>query len=60
MTDTLLEKCTDISRHVSPCFATSCLLVFSRTLVDESGMIRNQMATHNGRSAWDALYDTTL
>jgi hypothetical protein len=30
--------------------------------VDESGMIRTQMGTHNisenGRSAWDALYDT--
>jgi hypothetical protein len=34
-----------------------------RALLDKSGMIRTQMGTHNisenGRSAWDALYDTT-
>jgi hypothetical protein len=34
-----------------------------RALVDESGMFRTQMGTHsgseNGRSAWDALCDTT-
>jgi hypothetical protein len=33
-------------------------------LVDESGMIRTQMGTHNisenCRSVWDALYDTTI
>jgi hypothetical protein len=32
-------------------------------LVDESGMVRSQMGTHNRsencRSAWDVLYDTT-
>jgi hypothetical protein len=36
---------------------------FKRALVDESGMIRTQMWTHNrleiGRSVWGALYDTT-
>jgi hypothetical protein len=34
-----------------------------RALVDESRIIRTQMGTHNrsenGRSAWDALCDTT-
>jgi hypothetical protein len=36
--------------------------IYQRALVDESGTIINQIATHNtlinGRSAWDALYDT--
>jgi hypothetical protein len=36
--------------------------ICQRDLVDESGMIRTQKGTHNtaenGRSAWDALYDT--
>jgi hypothetical protein len=34
----------------------------TEALTDESGMIRPLMGTHsrseNGRSAWDALYDT--
>jgi hypothetical protein len=34
-----------------------------RSLEDESGMIRTQLGMHNksenGRSAWNALYDTT-
>jgi hypothetical protein len=38
--------------------------ICQRALVDESRMIRTQMAMHsrseNGHSAWDALYDTTL
>jgi hypothetical protein len=53
-----------ISQQVSP---DSLLGVSAdichRALVDESGMIRTQMGTHNrseiGSSAWDALYDTT-
>jgi hypothetical protein len=57
-------KFTDISRYVSP---DSLLGVSAgichRALVGESGMIRIQMAMHsiseNGRSAWNALYDTT-
>jgi hypothetical protein len=40
-----------------------CAGICQRALVDESGMIRTQMGTHNrsesGRSAWDTLYDTT-
>jgi hypothetical protein len=38
--------------------------IFQTAMVDESGMIRTWMGMHNrsenGRSAWDALYDTTL
>jgi hypothetical protein len=30
--DTLLEKLTDISCQISPCFATRCLLAFARQL----------------------------
>jgi hypothetical protein len=37
--------------------------IFQRALVDESGMIRIQVGTHNRSencySAWDALCDTT-
>jgi hypothetical protein len=37
--------------------------IFQRALVDESGIITTQMGTQNksdnGRSAWDALYDTS-
>jgi hypothetical protein len=37
--------------------------ICQRTFVDELEMIRTQMGTQNssenGRSAWDALYDTT-
>jgi hypothetical protein len=53
-----------ISRQVPPdsfmgVFAGIC----QRALVDESGPIITQMGAHsrseNGRSAWEALYDTT-
>jgi hypothetical protein len=37
--------------------------IYQIALVDESQMIKNQFVTHkrseNGRSAWDALYETT-
>jgi hypothetical protein len=36
-----------ISRQVSPCFTTRCLLVTARVRVDVSGMIRTQMGRHN-------------
>jgi hypothetical protein len=56
---------TDISRHVSPCFATRCLCWY---LSESSGaLIRNdwtQMRAYNisenSLSAWDALYDTPV
>jgi hypothetical protein len=62
--DTSLAKFTDI-------FAKFLLLrllgvlagIGQRAMVDDSGMTVTQVATHNrsenGRSAWDALYDTT-
>jgi hypothetical protein len=55
----------DISYQVSPSFTSGCLYWSARELwVDESGMIRTQIRAHsrseNGRSTWDALYDTTL
>jgi hypothetical protein len=61
MIDTTSAKFKDISRQLP-----TLLLGVSdatRALLDESGMIRTQTGTHNGpqngRSAWDALYDTT-
>jgi hypothetical protein len=56
-------KFTFISRQVSP----ASLPVVSagycqRAVMDESGIIRTQMGTHNtsnGRSVWDALCDST-
>jgi hypothetical protein len=63
--DTLKSKFTAIYCHVSP---TSLLGMpagnCQRALVDESGVIITQMGGTqyiiNGRSAWDALCDTTL
>jgi predicted nucleic acid-binding Zn ribbon protein len=58
-----------MNRHFFTKFLPALLLCVSagicqRALVDKSGMITTQMGTHrrseNGRSAWDALYDTTL
>jgi hypothetical protein len=62
--DTSSAKSTDSSRQL---FRASLLDISTgicqRALVDESGMIRTQTGTHhrsdNGRSACDALYDTT-
>jgi hypothetical protein len=53
-----------MSRQVSPDSIVGVSAgIFQRTLVDELGMIRTQMGmqnrTENGRSEWDALYDTT-
>jgi hypothetical protein len=58
------ERFTAISRQGSPA-SLLCLSAGNsrRPLVDESGMIRTQMGDtkqiSNGRSAWDALCDTT-
>jgi hypothetical protein len=56
----------EIQGHFSPlffCYATRYLCRNQRARVDESGMIRTHMGTHNGsesgRSACDALYETT-
>jgi hypothetical protein len=56
-----------IHGHFSPSSLASLLgvsaLICQRALVDESGMIRTKKKAHNisenGRSAWDALHDTT-
>jgi hypothetical protein len=53
-----------ISRQVSPdTLLDVSAVVLQRGFVDESGIIRTQIVTHNisenSRSAWDALYDTT-
>jgi hypothetical protein len=53
-----------ISPQVSPCLLLGVSAgIFQRALVNESEMIRTHMGTQNrsesGRSAWDALYDTT-
>jgi hypothetical protein len=56
-------KLTDISRKVSPYFTTRCICWYLTTLVDESEMIRlrcGRTIDQRSRSAWDALYDTTL
>jgi hypothetical protein len=49
-----------ICRHLPASLLGVCC--YHTALVDESGMNRTQMRTHtrseNGRSAWDALYDT--
>jgi len=72
----MLKIPAEYERDTSPAKLTAFLAKFlpasllgvsagicQRALVDESGMIRTQMGTHNrseiGRSAWDALYDTT-
>jgi hypothetical protein len=59
--DTSSAKFKDISRQLPAMLLY--VSVATRALVDESGMIRTQMGTHNrsenGRSALDALYDTT-
>jgi hypothetical protein len=39
-----------IHSHFS-CFATWCLLVIARVLVDESGVIRTGMGMHNTRES---------
>jgi hypothetical protein len=40
-----------------------CAAICHKAMVDKSGIIRTQMGKHysseTGRSAWDALYDTT-
>jgi hypothetical protein len=61
--ETSSAKFTDISRPVSPASLLGvCAGNCQRALVDESGMIRILMGMHNrsenGRSKWDALYDT--
>jgi hypothetical protein len=62
--DTSLEKLTDIYRQVYRCFLLDVSAgICQSVLVDESGMIRTEMGTHNrsenGRSPLDALHDTT-
>jgi hypothetical protein len=64
--DTSPAKLTDISKKKSPVSLLSVSAgtsICQRALVDESGMIRTQMGTHNrsedGRSTWDSLYNTT-
>jgi hypothetical protein len=41
-----------------------CAGIYQRAVVDELGMIRTQLRassrSENGRSAWDALYGTTV
>jgi hypothetical protein len=53
-----------ITRQVSPDSILDVSAgICQRALMDETGMITTQMVTHNrsgnGRSKWDALYDTT-
>jgi hypothetical protein len=60
----LSAKFTAISRQVCPdSLLGVCAGICQRAVVDESGMIRNQIGVHNtsenGHSAWDALYVTT-
>jgi hypothetical protein len=45
----------------SPCVATRCVCCNQRPLVHDSGMTgtRGRTIDQNGRSAWEALYDTT-
>jgi hypothetical protein len=62
--DISLAKFVAISRQVSPDSLLGVSIgICHRALVDESGIIRTRMGTHNrsenGRSAWDALYNTT-
>jgi hypothetical protein len=60
--DTSLAKLTHTSGQVSPDSLLGVSAgICQRALVYESKMIRTQMGTHrseNGRSAWDALYNT--
>jgi hypothetical protein len=56
-------KLTAISCQVSPDWLQGVSVgVCQRAPVDESGIIKTQIATHNtsenGRSVWGALYDT--
>jgi hypothetical protein len=62
--DTSLEKLTEIYRQVYRCFLLDVSAgIFQSVLVDESGMIRTEMGTHNrsenDRSALDAFHVTT-
>jgi hypothetical protein len=62
--DTSSAKFTAISYQISPASTLDASAGFcQRALVDELGMIRTQMGyvqyMKNGRSAWDALCDTT-
>jgi hypothetical protein len=55
--DTTSAKFKDISRQLLASVIDICCN--KRTLVDESGMIRTQIGTHNtsenGRSGWEVL-----
>jgi hypothetical protein len=62
--DSSSAKFTAIFRHVFPALLPDVSADYCRrALVDESGMIRTQMGTHNrsenGCSVWDDLCDTT-
>jgi hypothetical protein len=54
-------KLTDISRQLSSCFVTRCLLIFSRELwwMNQEILQLRWRTNKNGSSTWDALYDTT-
>jgi hypothetical protein len=63
-TDTTYRKIHAISRQEFPALQLGVSAgICQRALLDESGMIRSHMWTHNisenGRSAWDALHHTT-
>jgi hypothetical protein len=65
MRDISSVKFTAISRQFSPDLLLGVSAgIFQTALVDESGMIRTHMQTHNrsenGRSAWDALCDNPV
>jgi hypothetical protein len=62
--DTSPTKLMNIFRQVSPCLVLDVFAgIYKSALVDDSGMMRTQMGTHNrlksGLIAWDALYDTS-
>jgi hypothetical protein len=58
------KKFTAISNQVYPDLLLGVsAFICQRDLVNEPGMIRTEMGTHNkpqnGSSAWESLYDTT-
>jgi hypothetical protein len=63
--DTSSAKFTDISRQLSPFFATRCLLVFARELwlMSQECLKSDEDAQYISKClqfAWDAFYDTAL
>jgi hypothetical protein len=62
--DTSSAKLTDFfAKLLLASQLVMCVGICQRAVVDESGSSRTEMGTHNrsakGRSAWDALYNTT-